>query len=66
MLWIPHDEQLMVIDHNLAFDEEFKRENFLKTHIFSEVQESVFGDLVSVAEYQSRMEQAMRSISTRY
>jgi hypothetical protein len=36
LLWTVQDESMHVIDHNSAFDREFDRETFLKSHVFTD------------------------------
>ena len=59
LLWVPHEDKLVVIDHNLAFDPEFTRESFFKYHVFSFAQDRVFSDLATIAEYKERMDSAL-------
>jgi len=59
LLWDQRNSSLVVIDHNLAFDEEFNEAEFLKLHIFSGQIEAVFFDLVKRAEYEERMGRAL-------
>ncbi len=64
LLWVSHESQLVVIDHNLAFDPDFNVNDFFKLHVFSEARERVFGDLVAIAEYKMRMEKALLSFQS--
>jgi len=59
LLWDPHQEELVVIDHNLAFDREFEEQGFLQVHVFGSQWHVVSGDLVARAEYQRRMTEAV-------
>jgi hypothetical protein len=36
LLWTAHDQSMHVIDHNSAFDPQFDRALFLKTHVFTD------------------------------
>lgn len=59
LLWAPDTEELVVIDHNQAFDPLFQASKFLKGHLFSADAEAVFSDLVEQARYSERMERAL-------
>ncbi len=61
MLWVPHEERLVVIDHNLAFDNEENEDLFFKTHIFKDMKDQVFGHWVAAQEYQERLEKALEA-----
>ncbi|WP_051786310.1 HipA family kinase [Endozoicomonas numazuensis] len=61
LLWVPHDEELFVIDHNLAFDPKFNKDDFLNYHIFSEARNRLFGDMFIQEQYQSRLDKALES-----
>lgn len=59
LLWAPDTEELVVIDHNQAFDPLFQASGFLKGHLFSADSEAVFSDLGEQARYSERMERAL-------
>ncbi|WP_322521987.1 HipA family kinase [Guyparkeria halophila] len=50
----PRSHELVVIDHNQAFDEDFSPEEFLEYHIFAHQAEGVFGDMFRRDAYNSR------------
>lgn len=50
LLWHAAEGRLLVIDHNLAFDQAFDEPAFLATHVFREEADALFGDLVCRAE----------------
>jgi len=70
LLWLTETGQLVVIDHNLAFDEDFSTEVFFgatdsdtqQPHIFHHLKDAVFTDLVKVDEYKQRMSVAMSAL----
>jgi hypothetical protein len=45
------NEQLLVIDHNLAFDRNFSPSNFARSHAFAADKIDLFDDLVTKAQY---------------
>lgn len=55
----PKHGQLVVLDHNCAFDEEFNAEIFVTEHVFSSVIDSTFNDLALRAGYGSRFDDAI-------
>lgn len=59
LLWAPDVEELVVIDHNQAFDPLFQASEFLIGHLFAAEAEAVFSDLVERARYSERMERAL-------
>lgn len=59
LLWDAVRGQLVVIDHNMAFDPAFSAKEFFNYHIFSQWAGEVFQDLVEQAEYQSRLLNAL-------
>lgn len=63
LLWLPEAERLIVIDHNLAFDESFDEKKFFGAsnagHIFRSVKDDLFSDLVSVDESRVRLVEAL-------
>jgi len=70
LLWLTQTSDLVVIDHNLAFDDEFDAQVFFginksdtqEPHIFYQEQDSIFTDLVRVDEYKQRMDSAISSV----
>lgn len=59
LLWDAAQQQLVVIDHNRAFDRDFCAPEFAESHIFSSVFGSVFDDLVTRDIYAQRMSKAL-------
>lgn len=51
--------ELVVIDHNLAFDPEFDEKLFFETHIFGGEWAGLCEDLVEMANYQSRLKETL-------
>ncbi|HEY3179778.1 MAG TPA: HipA family kinase [Casimicrobiaceae bacterium] len=57
LLWSPHEPRLRIIDHNVAFAEDFSRQDFFDTHVFAKwvghvpdwVRRTEFGDAMSAA-----------------
>lgn len=59
LLWDAVKQQLVVIDHNLAFDPDFTPRDFLAYHVFREQADHIFGDLMEQASYQQRLLEAL-------
>lgn len=59
LLWHSGKGELVVIDHNQAFDSGFPRTDFWAHHLFSAQREAVFGDLVEQARYGERLAAAL-------
>lgn len=55
LLWNAAEGELVVIDHNQAFDPEFDAERFLETHVFRADLIELRSDLASMAQYSERM-----------
>jgi hypothetical protein len=66
----PRDEQvemmgqLSVIDHNLAFDEEFSEVDFCLTHVFAADLALTFSDFVLRQAYKDRLSLALANLDT--
>lgn len=60
LFWEPSSEQLVVIDHNQAFGEDFDKGIFLNLHIFADCQHGLFGDFVMRRDYTQRFAEALR------
>jgi len=56
LLWSAAEQELVVIDHNLAFDSEFDAKSFLDTHIFRNDLRDLCSDLEMMASYATRMQ----------
>lgn len=63
LLWDVRADELKVIDHNLAFDRDFKPDEFLAGHVFREHWNRVFGDLVLRQHYLSRIEGCLQNLA---
>ncbi|MCI2262191.1 HipA family kinase [Xanthomonas indica] len=59
LLWNASSEQLVVIDHNLAFDPAFDAGAFRETHIFQNEFNALRADLVLMAQYATRMQKTL-------
>lgn len=63
LLWLASESKLIVIDHNLAFDDDFSEAQFFSGsgagHIFSDVKDDIFSDLDVIARYKAKMEECM-------
>lgn len=59
LLWDGFAKQLVVIDHNLAFDPDFSVDTFMECHIFAKQWPAVCNDLVAQAQYAERLEAAL-------
>lgn len=46
-LWQLDLGELRIIDHNLAFDDEFDEASFFKTHVFAHLKDELFSDLLA-------------------
>lgn len=47
LLWDTAADNLVVIDHNLAFDDDFISDDFLATHVFSDQWSNISGDFIN-------------------
>lgn len=59
LFWVPDSSELVVIDHNQAFDPDFDPINFFDFHIFAAQQINVFGDMLRRREYNQRLSSAL-------
>ncbi len=59
LLWDEAGGQLVVIDHNLAFDAGFDAREFLSSHVFSAAAPEVFDDFLRRADIAQRLTQAL-------
>jgi hypothetical protein len=64
LLWDASSRELVVIDHNLAFDQDFSNETFLELHMFAPQWSHIAGDLMVQAEYAARLCEALESLDT--
>jgi hypothetical protein len=58
LLWDGEADRVVVIDHNNAFSPEFSENEFLASHIFASEWDGIVGDVVTRAEYTTRLEAA--------
>jgi len=61
LLWSPDREELIVIDHNQAFDPKFAVEEFLNYHVFSMVSHSLFNDVLYRDEFAALFQSVLNS-----
>ncbi len=59
LFWDPGAEELLVIDHNQAFDDHFDPEVFRECHVFASAARRVAQDLYKRQEYESRLAGAL-------
>jgi hypothetical protein len=59
LFWEPQSEQLVVIDHNQAFDADFSLSEFASTHVFRGDLHQVFSDSAMQQGYQQRLRLAL-------
>lgn len=59
LLWDAAEKQLVVIDHNVAFDNEFSVQSFSDMHVFHLEIVKVFQDLVERLTYAERLKAAL-------
>jgi len=64
LLWVTGEARPVVIDHNLAFDEDFDAPLFAQTHVFRGDFRAIQADLVLRAEYQQRFCALMPLLAT--
>jgi hypothetical protein len=62
LLWDVAGAQLVVIDHNQAFDPDFDAQRFLSSHVFASHWNAVFGDYDLRASYRDRMKQVLQCL----
>lgn len=59
LFWEPNKPELVVIDHNQAFDPDVTAETFFRDHIFHDVSAEIADDLVERQIYTDRMNKAL-------
>lgn len=64
LLWVPGEQRVVVIDHNLAFDPEATEDAFFQSHIFRGEKERIFGDLFVRQEYEAKMAVALEGFQS--
>lgn len=62
LLWDMQEDALVVIDHNQAFDRDFRAEDFLESHVFAGYWNRIYGDHVERERYQSRLAALLPSL----
>ncbi|MCF6281498.1 MAG: hypothetical protein L3J28_04670 [Candidatus Polarisedimenticolaceae bacterium] len=60
LFWQPGEKELVVIDHNQAFDQSIGREDFFKFHIFNEEASTLCDDFIYREEYNRRFSAALQ------
>lgn len=63
LFWNPGDQELIVIDHNQAFDAAFNADDFNELHIFRSQRDRVFGDMSRHQDYNRRFSLALNNWS---
>ncbi len=58
LLWDPVQNCLLVIDHNMAFDQAFTSESFLENHVFSAQWREIVQDMFISKDYENRFTKA--------
>lgn len=61
LFWNPGDQELIVIDHNQAFDAAFNPNVFNELHIFRSQRYRVFGDMLRHQDYNRRFSLALNN-----
>lgn len=59
LFWDPASDELIVIDHNQAFEADFDRKTFLELHVFSDQAGALFRDIATRSEYNQRFSAAL-------
>ncbi|RQU99442.1 hypothetical protein DF039_37970 [Burkholderia cenocepacia] len=60
LLWHVVQQELIVIDYNLAFDDTFDAKQFLSGHVFAADWNAVYQDFIARPAYELRMREALR------
>lgn len=63
LLWDMQSLELVVIDHNQAFDRDFNPVNFLQSHVFSSQWNAVFGDHLERERYAIKLREVLRKLA---
>lgn len=61
LFWDVDESQLLVLDHNQAFDEHFSIQDFIELHAFSKQIPRLRGDWIVQQQYAGRMVQALKA-----
>jgi hypothetical protein len=59
LFWDVSKGELVVLDHNQVFDEDFSVADFAKLHVFRDVSEAITRDLVTQAQLEGRFDLAL-------
>ena len=59
LFWAPEQAQLVVIDHNQAFDPQFSVKDFFDYHVFSQNYHALFDDALHRQKYQKAFQKAL-------
>lgn len=59
LLWDQSERRVVIIDHNTAFEHNFNKEMFWKTHIFSRYLENIFSDMVERESYCAKFQRSL-------
>ena len=62
LLWDASKSELVVIDHNIAFDTQFNELDFFSCHIFREQWNLVYGDWLLRGDYHERMAECLGAV----
>jgi len=62
LIFRPVDKQLYVLDHNLAFDEDYTLADMKKLHVCRKGWFEKQGDLLKISDYQDRMKSALEDL----
>lgn len=59
LFWEPGKRELVVIDHNQAFDPEVTAKSFFRDHVFKDVSSIIVDDMVERQTYTDKMTKAL-------
>ena len=62
LLWDMQGEELVVIDHNQAFDRDFDPSNFLESHVFASYWNRIFSDHLERERYRTRLKAVLSKL----
>ena len=63
LFWDPDKEKLVVIDHNLAFDDDFSIDRFKELHVFNRQNNQLFNNPANASEYIEKYKRVLNSWS---
>lgn len=64
LIFRPVDKQMYVLDHNLAFDDDYALKDMKKLHVCRKAWFEEQGDMLKISEYQDRMEAALENLDS--